>query len=87
MVKKIADTQGAGGAAAIEFMREQEKNDARRDRERRKLAGLIATAVGVALIIFLRNVAGDAPVYLAGLFPLFVGFVLLASSYLLAPKE
>ena len=87
MVKKIADTQGAGGTAALEFMREQEKNDTRRDREKRKLAGLITAAVGMGLMVFLRNLVSDAPVYLVGLIPLFVGIVLLASSFLFAPKE
>jgi hypothetical protein len=68
-------------------MREQEKNAARNNRERLKLGGLGATAVGLALMVFLWFIERNEPVFLAGLFPLFVGLVQLAYVYLLAPKE
>ena len=87
MVKKIADSQGTGANAALEFIREQEKNAARNKREGLKLGGLITAAVGVALMVFLRNLVRDEPVFLAGLIPLLVGGVLLAYSYFLAPKD
>ncbi len=86
-IKKIAETQGPAANAALEFMREQEKNAARNNRERLKLGGLGASAVGLALMVFLRFVEPNEPVFLAGLFPLFVGLVQLAYVYLLAPKE
>jgi hypothetical protein len=86
-IKKIAETQGPGANAALEFMREQEKNAARNNRERLKLGGLGATAVGLALMVFLWFIERNEPVFLAGLFPLFVGLVQLAYVYLLAPKE
>ena len=87
MVKKISETQGAGANAALEFMRAQDKNAAQNKREGLKLGGLITAAVGAALMIFLRNLIRDEPVFLAGLIPLFVGGVLLAYSYFLAPKD
>jgi hypothetical protein len=88
-LRKIADTQGAGGSSAIEFLREEEKNATRRRREGQKLGGLITVAVGISMMVFIKAVdRGDPePAYLVGLIPLFVGVALLAYTYLLAPKE
>ena len=91
-LKKIAES-GAGGSAALELLREQEKISERRRREGLRLGGLITGVVGIALMIFLRAMALDphtgveAEVYLVGLIPLLIGVVLLLYSYLLAPKE
>jgi len=92
-LKKLAETQGAGGNAALEFLREQEKIGERRRREGLRLGGLITSVVGIALMILLRALAQDpsagvpAGVFLVGLIPLLVGIALLAYSYLLVPKE
>ena len=92
-LKKIAEA-GPGASSAIEFLREEairraerEKNAARRQREGIKLGGLVTTAVGIALMIFLRAIERDEPVYLVGLIPGLIGVALLAHGYLLAPKE
>jgi len=68
-IKKIAETQEAGGDSVLEYLREQEKNAARRQREGTKLGGMILVAIGVAIMVFLRALLLDAPVYLAGLIP------------------
>ena len=86
MLKKIAE-QGAGATAAFEYLREQEQTAARRRIEGLKLGGLITVAVGAAMMIFLRQLIPDEPMYLEGLMPFFVGLVLLAYSYLIAPKH
>ena len=92
-LKKIAETQGAGGNAALEFLREQEKIAERRRREGMRLGGMTTGAIGIALMILLRVLAQDpstgvpAGVYLVGLFPLLIGIVLLVYSYLLASRE
>jgi Flp pilus assembly protein TadB len=88
-LRKIAETQGAGGNSAIEFLREDEKYAARRRGEGQKLGGLITLAVGIGMMVFIKAVdRGDPdPAYLVGLIPLLIGVALLAYTYLLAPKE
>ena len=88
-VKKIAESQGAGGNSAIEFLHEEERYSLRRRLEGQKLGGLITVAVGVSMMIFIKAVDREDPdpSYLVGLIPLFIGFALLAYEYLLAPKE
>jgi hypothetical protein len=88
-LKKIADTQGAGGGSALEFLREEEKIERRRKREGQKLGGLITMAVGVGMMIFLYSVPDpDAHfAYRVGLIPLLIGAVLLGNALLSAPKE
>jgi len=92
-LKKIAETQGAGGNAALEFLREQERIAERRRREGLRLGGLITGVVGIGVMVLLRVLAQDpsagvpAGVYLAGLIPLLIGISLLLYSFLLAPKE
>lgn len=86
-IKKIADTQEAGGSSAIEFLREEEKNAARRRREGQKLGGLSTIAVGIGLMAFIKAVDRADPAYLVGLIPLFIGVALLAYTYFLASKQ
>lgn len=86
-IKRIAETQGPGSSAAIDFLREEEKNAAQRRYEGRKLGGLVTSAVGLALMIFIRGVNRNDPDWLVGLIPLFIGLSLLAYSYLLAPPR
>jgi uncharacterized membrane protein len=87
-LRKIAETQGAGGGSVIEFLREEERNGARRRREGQKLGGLITVAVGIGMTILIWAVNRDEPepVYLAGLIPVLIGLALLSYAYFLAPK-
>jgi Flp pilus assembly protein TadB len=75
-IKKIAESSAGGATAALDFMREQERNKARQLRESLKLGGLITIAVGIALLIFLRALLGP-PLYLCGVIPLLIGVALL----------
>jgi len=88
-LKKVADSQTTGGGSALEFLREEEKIEARRKREGQKLGGLITVAVGAGMMIFLRGLPDpDAHfVYLVGLIPLFIGLALLSYAYILAPRN
>ena len=84
-IKKISETQGAG--SALEFLREEERLAARRNREGQRLGGLVTAAVGVALMVMLAALDRKEPAYLVGLIPLLVGAALLVYSYVLAPRE
>ncbi len=88
-VKRIAETQAAGGGSALEFLREEEKMAFRRKREGQKLGGMITMAVGVGLMIFLYSVPdADARfAYRVGLIPLFIGLTLVIYAYFLAPQD
>ncbi len=86
-LKKIVETQGARGSSAMEFLHESEKYARLRQREWLKLAGLVTTAVGIGMMVFIKAVDRDDPAYLVGLIPLFIGVALLAYTYFLSPKQ
>jgi len=86
-VKRIADMQGAGADVVLTVLREEERIGARRTREGLKLAGFITCAVGLGLLIALRAIIPDMPVYLVGFIPVFVGVALLAYGFTYAPKD
>jgi hypothetical protein len=84
--RRLAESSGEGAKAAIELLREQDRMERTKKREGMKIGGLINLAVGAALMIFLRALVGDEPVYLCGLIPGFIGVALLTYALLLAPK-
>jgi hypothetical protein len=86
-IKRIAEAQGAGAAAALELLRAEDKIAAGHRREGIRLGGLVTTFVGIAVMVLLLGLELEEPVYLAGLVPLAVGAALLIYSYFLAPKE
>jgi len=86
-LKKIAESSGEGAKAAIELLREQNKNVIKRRLEGMKLGGLITAVVGIGVMVLLHGIANDEPVYLAGLIPLLIGLALLLYTFVLAPKE
>jgi hypothetical protein len=65
----------------------RERSERRRHREGLKLGGLSTAAVGIGLMIFLRAVQREEPVYLVRLIPLLVGGALLAYVLLFAGRE
>lgn len=88
-LKKIAESQGEGGNAAIEFLRESEKNAMGRRREGQKLGGVVLVGMGIAFFLFAlgNRPGGSSNIYLFGLLPFFMGLAMLGYVYLLAAKE
>jgi hypothetical protein len=84
-LRKIAETQG-GASAALEYLREEERNAQKRRREGLKLGGLISTAAGIGVGVFLIATLPDRPIYFLGLIPVLIGLALLLYTYVLAPK-
>jgi hypothetical protein len=91
MLKKLAEMQTSGAAAALEYLREQQQarlaGQAEKKREGYLLGGLMTSAVGIGLMIFLRAIVHAEPVYLVGLIPTFIGVAMLVYIYALAPRR
>ena len=85
-LKRLSDAPGDGAKAAFDLLREQDRLKRINAREGMKVGGLVTVAVGAALCIFLRMVAGGAPgsPWLVGLIPGFVGIALLIYVFFLA---
>jgi hypothetical protein len=77
-IRKIMES--GGSAPALEYMREVERAERARIRNRVRLTGLVTIAVGAGLMAFLAAWVFGAPVYLAGLIPVLVGVALLIFS-------
>jgi hypothetical protein len=87
-VRRLTESQGAGADAAIALMREEDRLGTIRRLEGTKLGGLITTAVGIGLMIFL-GIANDDNHLIGvaiGIVPLMVGLALLLYAYRLSPK-
>lgn len=85
-LRRVAEASGEGARASLELLREEERMKARKTHEGMKIGGLVNLAVGVGLMIFLRALVGNEPVYLVGLIPGLIGVALLAYALFLAPK-
>lgn len=87
-VRRLTESAGAGADAAIALLREEDRLQTRRRLEGTKLGGLITTAVGIGLMIFL-GIANDDNHLIGvaiGVVPLMVGLALLVYAYRLAPR-
>ena len=84
-IRRLAEASGEGAKAAMELLREQNRLEQTRKREGMKIGGLVNLGVGVGLMIFLRALVGNEPVYLCGLIPGLIGVALLVYALFLAP--
>jgi hypothetical protein len=84
-IRRLTEASGEGAKAAIELLREQTRLEQSKKREGMKIGGLVNLGVGVALMIFLRALVHDGPVYLCGLIPGLIGVALLVYAFFLAP--
>ncbi len=85
-LRRITESSGEGAKAALELIREDDRLKRIKSREGLKIGGLVNIGVGVALLIFLRALIVNEPVYLCGLIPAFIGVALLAYVLFMAPK-
>ncbi len=83
-LRRITESSGEGAKAAIDLLREEEHLKRIKAREGLKIGGLVNLAVGIALIIFLRMLVHDEPVYLCGLIPGLIGVALLVYVFFMA---
>ena len=88
LIKKAVDSPTS--ATALEFLRERDREQERlkavRVRSGIRLGGLVTTAAGLGLMVFLHEVITEQPIYLGALIPIFVGAVLFAYSFF-TPRE
>jgi peptidoglycan/LPS O-acetylase OafA/YrhL len=88
-VRRLLEIQTPNVTDALEAVREENKYQSRRRRDRSRLAGLVVGAVGVALMVFLcamLRTQTSQPVYLVALLPILIGGALLLHSYLIETK-
>jgi hypothetical protein len=86
-LKRVAE--GASGATAVEFLREQDRLARRRRHEGMRVGGLVTTSASAAFTVFLyvATTPNRPGAWTLGLIPLSTGLALLAYGYLLAPRE
>jgi hypothetical protein len=82
--RRVAEASGEGARAALELLREDQRQKGSKLREGMKIGGIINVGVGLGLLIFLHALVGNEPVYLCGLIPGFIGAAMLVYVYLLA---
>jgi hypothetical protein len=75
LLKKIAESPEAGGAAAMQYLREQHRIAEEKRRGGLQLGGLVTAAVGAGSMIALLAMV-HRPVFFVGLIPLLIGAVL-----------
>jgi hypothetical protein len=83
--RRVAESSGEGAKAALAMLQEEGRQARIKRRESMKIGGLTNLAVGIALLIFLRALVGNEPVYLCGLIPGFIGVAMLVYALFLAP--
>jgi hypothetical protein len=87
MLKKVSEAQGPGASSALELMREEAKLLAIRTQQGLKIGGLVLAGTGIGLMVFLRALVTDAPVYLVGVLVLLIGAALFGGAYVVTVPE
>jgi hypothetical protein len=83
-LRRITESSSEGAKAAIDLLKEEERLTRIKSREGLKIGGLVCVSVGIALLIFLRALVGNEPVYLCGLIPGLIGVALLIYVFFMA---
>ena len=85
LLKKIAESTQAGGNAALQYLREQHRLAQERRRGSLQLGGLVTAALGIGLMVFLRAIVHQVPVFVVGLIPLLIGIALFCYARFMMP--
>jgi Flp pilus assembly protein TadB len=83
-LRRIAESTTEGAKAAIELMREQERQARLHKREGMKVGGLINLFLGIALTVFIYALLGPHSPYLCGLILVAIGAALLIYVFFMA---
>ncbi len=84
-MRRIVESPGAGANAALEIMREENRQRLAKSREGMTIGGLINVGVGIGLALFFWGM-GVRYLCMIGAIPGLVGVALLAYVTLFAPK-
>lgn len=83
MLKKLAESSGAGATAAIELLREDARLRTVRQRQGMKIGGTVVFCTGIGLLIFLEALLPHQPIFTVGFLLMLIGIGLYGSSYFL----
>ena len=86
MLKKVAESQGPGAASALELLREEDRIGTMRTKQGLKIGGMVMVAIGLGLVVLLRALVTNEPVYLVGVLVLLIGVALYGSSYVVTVR-
>ena len=86
VLKKLAEKPESEHGPILAVIREEERSRLVRSREGKKLGGMITTAVGLGVMIFLKVLIEDESVWTAGLIPFLIGMAILVYAMFMAPK-
>jgi hypothetical protein len=87
VLKKLADATGTQAQQVLDMMREQDRNEERRNREGGRLAGMILTGSGIGLSVMFGVLEPTSKTWVLGLTPALIGVALLIYNYVLAPRS
>ncbi len=86
-LKKLVEQPGDVSQRILDEFRRDEIRQDRLRQDGLRLGGMITSVVGVGLIIFLRALLPDLPIYLVGILPLLIGVVLVAYSFMIRTES
>jgi|HubBroStandDraft_4_1064222.scaffolds.fasta_scaffold18419_3 hypothetical protein len=82
MLKKVAEATQPGANAALDLLHAESRIATARTQQGLKIGGLVLSAVGIGLLVFLRALIRDEPIFLVGFMVFLMGAALFGGSYL-----
>ena len=82
MLKKVAESAQPGANAALDLLHAENRIAIAQRQQGLKIGGLVLSAVGIGLLVFLRALIRDEPIFLVGFMVFLMGAALFGSSYL-----